>query len=133
MYAKVEERFSNIRLYFSRISLDLGNMVNDYTDVLGYTRSPTCLINGCRLSYNKQILKCFPASKNAGENFVVKICSKWVTSKNEVIPKDMKNYDNEKSKGNEHFAFSVIWIFCSHLIRNSKKQVNIMEFWILHS
>lgn len=82
MYSKVEERFSNIRLYLSRMSLDLGNMVNDYTDVLGYTHSPTCLVNGCilikhsRLSYNKLILKCFPASKNAGENFVVKICSK---------------------------------------------------------
>lgn len=78
MYAKVEERFSNIRLHFSSISLDLGNMVNDYTDVLSYTHSPTCLINGCilikhsRLRYNKLNLKSFLA----GENFVIKICSK---------------------------------------------------------
>lgn len=78
MYTKVEERFSNIRLYFSSISLNLGNRVNDYADVLSYTHAPTCLINGCilikhsRLRYNKLILKSFPA----GENFVIKICSK---------------------------------------------------------
>lgn len=78
MCAKVEERFSNIRLYFSSVSLDLGNMVNDYTDVLGYSHSSTSSINGCilikhsRLRYNKLILKSFPA----GENFVIKICGK---------------------------------------------------------
>lgn len=54
------------------------------------THSPTCLINGCilikhpRLRYNKLILKSFPA----GENSVIKMCSKWITSKNEGIRMD---------------------------------------------
>lgn len=99
-----------------------------------YLVNGSILITHSRLSYNKQILKCFPDIKNASENFVIKKCNKWVTSKNEKYPRRKKTAIMKNLSEMNILFFQWPDVFLQSLNQKlEKNQVSIAEFWVLSS